>query len=144
MTLVEFYRRCPRRMPIWARPSQENLASAENDLVHGRCNSCARSAYYACFHAAIAALIHDGVVAPIPGNLWGHDRVQASFVAQLIQRRKRYPANLRRTLTDLLAIRHKADYRIASVSQREAQQVVQRAQTFVRAITAQIFAEGAT
>ena len=121
--------------------AQENLASAENDVVHGRYNSCTRSAYYACFHAAITALIHAEVVASMPDRLWGHDRVQAHFVAQLIQRRRYYPASLRRTLTDLLAMRHKADYRVASVSQREAQECVRRARTFVRTITAHVTPE---
>jgi uncharacterized protein (UPF0332 family) len=121
--------------------AQENLASTENDLVHDRYNSCARSAYYACFHAASAALIHAGDVGATPERLWGHDRVQAYFVGQLIQRRKRYPARMRRTLTDLLAICHKAHYRAVSVSQREAQQTVRRAQTFVRTITDHVMRE---
>jgi hypothetical protein len=49
----------------------------------------------------------------------------------MIQRRKIYPANLCRTLTDLLALRHEADYRATRVSQREAQQAVRSAQTLV-------------
>ena len=122
--------------------AQENLTGAESELVQRRYNSCVRGAYYACFHAAIAALIQAGVVMPAPDTLWGHDRVQAQFVGQLIQRRKQYPAHLRRTLTDLLAVRHKADYRVASVSQREARQAMQRAQEFVGAITAQVQSEG--
>jgi uncharacterized protein (UPF0332 family) len=60
--------------------AHENLASAESELQHGRTNSCARSAYYACFHAAIAALLHAGLTAPEPARGWGHDWVHASFV----------------------------------------------------------------
>ena len=37
-------------------------------------------------------------------------------------RRSRYPATLRRALTDLLGLRHQADDRVARVSQREAAQ----------------------
>jgi len=118
--------------------AHENLASAEGELQHGRTNSCARSAYYACFHAAIAALLQAGLTPPEPARGWGHDRVHASFVGQLIQRRKLYPASLRRILPDLLALRHKGDYRAISVSQREAQQAVHNAQTLVHAVTAYV------
>jgi hypothetical protein len=61
--------------------------------------------------------------------------VHASFVGQLLQRRKLYPASLRRILPDLLILRHKGDYRVTHVSQREAQQAFRSAQTFVQAIT---------
>jgi uncharacterized protein (UPF0332 family) len=96
--------------------AHENLAGVESELPHGRTNSCARSAYYARFHAAIAALLHAGLTAPEPARGWGHDRVHASFVGQLIQRRKLYLASLRRILPDLLALRHKGDYRAIRVS----------------------------
>jgi len=118
--------------------AHENLAGAESELQHGRTNSCARSAYYACFHAAIAALLHAGLTALEPSRGWGHDWVHASFVGQLIQRRKLYPANLRRILPDLLALRHKGDYRATHVSQREAQHAVGSAQTLVQAVTAHL------
>jgi uncharacterized protein (UPF0332 family) len=116
--------------------AHENLASAENELHHGRINSWARSAYYACFPAAIAALLHAGLATREPARGWGHDWVHASFVGQLIQRRKLYPANLRRMLPDLLALRHKGDYRATHVSQREAQRAVLGAQLLVQAVTA--------
>jgi uncharacterized protein (UPF0332 family) len=121
--------------------AQENLAGADSELQHGRTNSCTRSAYYACFHAAIAALLHAGMTAPEPARGWGHDWVHASFVGQLIHRRKLYPASLRRVLPDLLVLRHKGDYRVTSVSQREAQQAVRRAQVFVQAVMTQLHRE---
>jgi uncharacterized protein (UPF0332 family) len=122
--------------------AHENLASAESELQHGRSNSCARSAYYACLHAAIAALLHAGLNTAEPARGWGHDWVRASFVGHLIQRRKLYPANLCRTLPDLLALRHKGDYRATRVSQREAQHAVRSAQTLVQAVTARLQGEG--
>ena len=122
--------------------AHENLAGAESELAYGRSNSCARSAYYACFHTAIAALIQAGLASPEPPSGWGHDWVQARFVGQLIQRRKLYPASLRRTSADLLDLRHKADYRVVSVSQRDGQQAVRRAQAFVQVVTAHLTREG--
>jgi len=61
--------------------------------------------------------------------------------ALLIQRRKLYPANLRRTLPDLLALRPKGDYRATRVSQREAQHAVGSAQILVQAVTAHVRGE---
>ena len=66
----------------------------------------------------------------------GYDLVHAGFVGRLIYLHKRYPTILRRTLTDLLGIRDKADCWIASVSQREAAQAVRRAQEFVHEVKA--------
>jgi uncharacterized protein (UPF0332 family) len=40
--------------------AQENLRSATSELAQGRYKSGARSAYYACFHAAIAACVTPG------------------------------------------------------------------------------------
>ena|SRR5437899_317398 len=128
-------------MHAYLAKAHENLAGAASELTHGRTNSCVRSAYYACFHAAIAALLHAGLTAPDPARGWGHDWVQASFVGQLIQRRKIYPASLRRVLADLLVLRHKGDYRVTAVSQREAQQAVHRAQALVQAVTAHLHGE---
>ena len=75
-------------MHDYVMKAQENLAGAESELTHGQTNSCARSAYYACFHAAIAALLHAGLTAADPARGWGHDWVHATFVGQLIHRRK--------------------------------------------------------
>ena len=145
-----FYYPCPQQAALlefsaimaamhdYLAKAHENLTGAESELQHGRTNSCARSAYYTCFHAAIAALLQAGLTPPEPARGWGHDWVHASFVGQMIQRRKIYPANLRRTLPDLLALRHKADYRATHASQREAQQAVRSAQALVQAITAYV------
>jgi uncharacterized protein (UPF0332 family) len=129
-------------MQDYLAKAQENLAGAVSELAQGRYNSCARSAYYACFHAAIAALPQAGLVAAEPPRGWGHDWVQARFVEQLIHRRKVYAANVRRTLGDLMGLRHQADYRRERVSQRDAQQAVRRAQTFVQAVTARVAGPG--
>ena len=41
--------------------AQESLAGAESELAHRRFNNCVRSAYYACFQAAIVALLNEGI-----------------------------------------------------------------------------------
>jgi len=74
-------------------------------------------------------------------NSWFFGPSLSTEPALLIQRRKLYSANLRRTLPDLLALRHKGDYRATRVSQREAQQAVRSAQTLVQAVTAHLQGE---
>jgi uncharacterized protein (UPF0332 family) len=129
-------------MDDYLAKAQENLAGAESELTYDRTNSCVRSAYYACFHAAIAALIHAGLAPAEPPHGWGHDWVQAQFVGQLLQRRKLYPASLRRTLVDLLDLRHTAAYRAVQVSQRDAQHAVRHAQALLQTVTAHLRRQG--
>jgi uncharacterized protein (UPF0332 family) len=42
---------------IYLAKASESLLTAESELVNGRYNSCANRCYYACFQAAIAALL---------------------------------------------------------------------------------------
>jgi uncharacterized protein (UPF0332 family) len=95
--------------------------------------SCANRAYYACFQAAIAALLAAGMRPASPRGAWSHACVQRQLNGLWIIRRKRNPAALRRILRDRIAVREKADDTQASVSAREASRVLQAAQAFVRA-----------
>jgi uncharacterized protein (UPF0332 family) len=42
---------------IYLAKASESLLTAESEFVNGRYNSCANRCYYACFQAAIAALL---------------------------------------------------------------------------------------
>jgi uncharacterized protein (UPF0332 family) len=112
----------------------ESLTSAQVDFAAARYNSCANRAYYACFQAAIAALLAVGIRPASPRGEWSHELVQSQFNGLLISRRKLYPAALRRVLRDTMAVRDKADYTPASVSTRVAGRVLHAAQAFVQAI----------
>jgi uncharacterized protein (UPF0332 family) len=107
--------------------ARESLASAESDFNGGRYNSCANRCYYACFQAAVAALIHDDIR---PRNDWGQ------FVGQLINRRKRYATALRPTLVDTFELRHIADYQMESITRIEARRALAQTRNFVEAIEA--------
>src|SRR3954466_14547708 len=96
---------------IWLEKAEENLEAAESELASGRYNSCANRAYYACFQAAVYALIAAGIRTRDPRGKWGHEWVQAEFNGRLIGRQKRYPADLRASLNENYALRDKADYR---------------------------------
>ena len=110
--------------------AEESLAGAESEFVSGRYNNCANRAYYACFQAAIAALIRASIRPR--GAQWGHDFVQAEFNGRLINRRKLYPPTLRTTLSWNYALREKADYDPDQVTERRAARAVSRTEAFVR------------
>jgi uncharacterized protein (UPF0332 family) len=112
----------------------ESLASAQGDYAATRYNSCANRVYYACFQAAVAALLVVGIRPANPRGEWSHEFVQSQFNGLLITRRKLYPAALRRVLRDTMEVREKADYTPSSVSVRVARRVLQEAQDFVLAI----------
>jgi uncharacterized protein (UPF0332 family) len=111
--------------------ASESLTTAESEFINRRYNSCANRCYYACFQAAIAALILEGIRPP---KNWGHDFVQGQFVGQLIERRKRYSSDLRRTLSDNRILRDQDDYQAEFVGEIHAARSLRRARTFVKAI----------
>lgn len=116
---------------LFLRKARESLESAESDFEHGRYNSCANRCYYACFQAAVAALIMEGIR---PNSQWGHDFVQGQFVGQLINRRKRYSADLRGVLRDNQRLRDQGDYQPESVTDLKVGRALRRARTFVDAV----------
>src|SRR5438067_8515201 len=110
----------------------ESLAGAESEFVNERYNNTANRAYYAVFHAAIGALQRDGIRPR--GDQWSHEFVPAQFDGVLINRRKRYPTELRGVLSRNAAVRLSADYDEEPVTQTEANRALRRSRTFVRAI----------
>ena len=54
--------------------AEESLATAETEYINGRYNSCANRCYYACFQAAVSALIHVGI---LPVGLDTHIRASS-------------------------------------------------------------------
>ena len=117
---------------IFLFKAEESLAGAASELVNGRYNNCANRCYYACFQAAIAALMHHDIRPQ--GDEWSHAFVQSRFVGQLINRRKRYPVALRETLSRTLVLRERADYRLASISYEQATRALGQTRVFVEAI----------
>ena len=110
----------------------ENINSASSEFVNRRYNASANRAYYACFQAAIVALMREGIRPQ--GGEWGHAFVQAQFAGQLVTKRKAYPSALRDALPRLEELRERADYKTAHVSQTQALRALRRAQEFIDAI----------
>jgi uncharacterized protein (UPF0332 family) len=116
---------------IYLAKANESLLTAESEFVNGRYNSCANRCYYACFQAATAALLREGIR---PAGQWSHAFVQAQLVGVLINQRKRYDPELRRVLADNQSLRDRADYRPELVTATQAGRALRRTRTFVNAI----------
>ena len=116
---------------IYLTKAYESLLTAESEFANGRYNSCANRTYYACFQAAIAAILNEGIR---PAGQWNHQFVQAQFVGVLINKRKRYESELRRVLADNQSLRDKADYRPEFVTATQASRALRRTRQFVTAI----------
>lgn len=116
---------------IYLAKATESLTTAESEFNNARYNSCANRCYYACFQAAVAALIQESVR---PRGKWGHDFVQGQFVGLLIDRRKRFHRDLRSILADNQILRDQADYTARNVSRTQANRALVNTRHFVAAI----------
>ena len=114
--------------------ARESLAGAESELAAARYNNCANRSYYACFQAAIAALIRGGLRPTNPQSGWGHAFVQSQFTGQLINRRKQFAVNLREALAHTLILRQSADYEAQPISRSQGSRAVTLARALVRAV----------
>ena len=106
-----------------------------SELANGRYNNCANRAYYACYQAAIHALIEAGIQPPTASDRRGHGFVQARFNGDLIKRRKLYPPDIRGALENSYRLREMADYnRLDRVTEVQAARAVRHARSFVAAV----------
>src|SRR5689334_317294 len=92
---------------LYLAKAEESLAGADSELANQRYNNTANRCYYACFQAAVAALLREGITPT--GRQWSHEFVQGQFVGQLVNRRHRYPAELRQALNNTLGLRQTGD-----------------------------------
>lgn len=122
--------------PLFLSKAEESLAGAESELDNGRYNNCANRCYYACFQAAVHALVTAGIRPPGSSGQWSHAFVPAQFDGQLVNRRKLYPTELRNVLARGYLLRQTADYRSDLVTLTEATRALRRARTFVATIQA--------
>src|SRR3954468_13486425 len=98
------------QVDIFLGKAQASLAGAESEAANARYDNCANRAYYACFQAAISALLRFGIRSPNPQGHWSHGFVPGQFVGQLVNRRKLFPVALRDTLAHTYQLRQAADY----------------------------------
>ncbi len=119
---------------VYLEKARESLESAQAELINRRFNSSANRSYYACFQAAIYALVRAGIGPRRADGQWGHEFVHGQFNGELVNRRHLYPAQLRGTLPQNFRLRQAADYGLDRVSEVRAARAVSRAQEFVEAV----------
>ena len=113
--------------------AKENLADAEAAFEAGRYNAAADRAYYAAFHAAIAALMHFGHKPNID-----HAPVRAGFSKYLINEKKIFSASMTNELSEIMNIRAKADYSETGIGKQVAAVQLKRAKVFVTLVLQKI------
>ena len=121
---------------IFLTKARESLAGAESEFANGRYNNTANRVYYACYQAAIHALASHGFP-PHRGRgreTWSHEALQATFVGELINRRKVYPAELREVLLRTQTLRTTADYEEHWVTATQATRALRQARRLLGAI----------
>lgn len=121
---------------VYLHKAIESLASAQSDFDNGRYNSAANRSYFACLHAAVAALTREGLRFRSGDGRIRHEALQSQFVSQLIRRRRYYSFDLRSVLARNQELRQVADYETIMVSQQQAARALRRTKTFVNAIIA--------
>jgi uncharacterized protein (UPF0332 family) len=114
----------------------ESLQGAESEYANGRYNNCANRCYYACFQAAVHALADAGIAPEGARAIWSHEGLQATFVRELINRRKNYPADLRDVLARTYTLRQTADYTQQWVTDVQASRALRRTRSFLVALQA--------
>jgi uncharacterized protein (UPF0332 family) len=114
--------------------ARQSLQGAESEYANQRYDNAANRAYYACFQAAVAALIDAGGQPITEKGTRSHAVIQALFAQQLIHRRKRYPMELASVLPDTLGLREHADYTLKWTSEVRAKRALEKAQGFVAAV----------
>ena len=122
------------RGTVYLEKAEESVAGAQSELANGRYNNCTNRAYFACFQAAVHALMEAGIQPPKGAKHWGHDYVQARFNGDLIGRGKLYPADVGGALEQNFRPRATADYRMDHVHELQAARAVRRAEAFVAAV----------
>ena len=117
--------------------AQSNLKVAAWAYGDGEYDPCVSRAYYAVFHAAIAALLKLSDYRPKvrKGRLvWDHDGVASEFNRRLIRQRKLLSADLGSIPQELVHRRHEADYYAVQISRPIARQSLDKARQFVEAV----------
>lgn len=109
--------------------SRQNLAVAEWCYENGHYDACCNRAYYAMYHAAIAALANEGIT-PSQKQI-DHGWVQSRFVIHFCKRHKIFP-KLKTYLQDAQRIRDTADYHAEPLNRKKARLQMNWAKEFVQ------------
>jgi len=112
--------------------AKENLSAAELLFDNGMFNASANRAYYAAFHAAIAALFTIGIKPQIE-----HRTIQSLFSDNFFNRRKVFPSEYKKYLLDMQNIRSVADYKVG-INKKISKEQLKNAKKFLELILGEI------
>ena len=130
-------RPAPTTWSSYLDKARASIAGAELELASEYFDSAVNRAYYACYQAAVAALVAEDVP-PVVERYWPHDVVHVCFPSILIDEQGRYPRSQRGTLKAIFDERLKADYEPDNVTPSTAAEAVRRARVFVDLISEQV------
>jgi len=115
---------------IFFEKAKENLNAATICFNQKLYNASVNRAYHAVFQAAIFALNEIGITHDDNPHVW----VQKNFCSELINKRKIISGEFRSYLSNMIRIRHIADYKGVSVSQKRARDQLRDANNFIKEI----------
>jgi len=115
----------------------ENLSAAQLCQQNSLYNACANRAYFAMFQAAVAILLSKGFSFD-PKKHFDHAQIQSLFANELIHRRKILQNKFKSYLQEAEAVRGKADYSIAAISQNKAKRQLGKAEEFIEVLRKEI------
>jgi uncharacterized protein (UPF0332 family) len=118
---------------VYLAKADQCLAGAAHAVAQGQYNNAANRAYYAAFHAAIAALVAGGTEPPTP-RYWAHDFVLREYCQRLASNPADYPSDSGVVLKALQDERLKADYEVELIGQTSAERAFVLARDFVNAV----------
>ena len=120
---------------VYLEKAAEAISGANRELAAHAYNNAANRAYYAAYHAALAALWVERIrpASGMVGSL-SHQLAQAEWAGELVRRRHLYPADTRGTLQELRALRERADYWRRHITGRQARHAVAQSQRLVDAM----------
>ncbi|MBI3797398.1 MAG: HEPN domain-containing protein [Deltaproteobacteria bacterium] len=120
---------------VFLAKAQSNLRVARLAFENKEYDPCVSRAYYAVFHAEIAALLHFTELRP---RYWEHQPVQGEFNRRLIRERKVFSSDLANVHNSLVGRRHDADCRLYRTSGTVARRGLAKAEAFVQAVQTQL------
>ena len=120
---------------IFLAKAQSNLRVARLAFENKEYDPCVSRAYYAVFHAEIAALLF---FTDLRLDYWGHNFTQAEFNRRLLRERKIFASELVDSHNILAGRRRVADYGLGRTSETVARRGVAKAETFVQAVQTKI------
>jgi uncharacterized protein (UPF0332 family) len=120
---------------IFLAKAQSNLRVARLAFENKEYDPRVSRAYYAVFHAEIAALLS---FTELRQEHWSHEFVQAEFNRRLIRDRKIFGSDLAAVHSDLIGRRNEADYKLKRTSETVAKRGLARAENLVQTIQAKV------